>query len=99
MDKTRFSSVCHVLTQLWLFYREEAMKHEEWKQYFTWADIALPLAFAVDNDYVGSVKKDGKDAILEAWNVFCEMISIDPDGEYTDVFTAFAASDNPPANS
>ena len=98
MSKTHFSSRCHVLTQLWLFYRDEAEKHQEWNDFFTWADVALPLAFVVDNNYVSGVKDDGKAAINEAWNVFCEMINIDPEVEYPDVFAAFAASDNPPVS-
>ena len=96
MDKTHFSNVCHALTQLWLFYRDKAQSDSEWKSYFEWADVALPLAFAVDNGYVTSVKKEGKDTIVEAWNVFCEMIGIDPEENHVDIFSAFAASSNPP---
>lgn len=96
MSKTHFSSKCHVLTQLWLFYRDEADKHDEWRDFFRWADVALPLAFVVDNGYVSGVKADGKAAIDEAWNVFCEMIGIDAEQEYADIFAAFAASPNAP---
>jgi len=96
MDNTHFSNVCHALTQLWLFYRDEAIKNEEWKKFYDWADIALPLAYAVDNGYVTSVKKEGKAVIVEAWEVFCDMIDIDPKENYTDIFSAFNASSNPP---
>lgn len=95
MDKTHFSKICHVLTQLWLFYRDEADKLEEWKEFFNWADIALPLAFSVDNNYVSGLKAEGRAVVNETWSVFCEMIDIDEDQEYTDVFAAFAASSNP----
>ena len=96
MVKTPFSNKCQVLTQLWLFYRDEADNHEEWKDFFRWADVALPLAFAVENNYVSGVKAEGKAAVDEAWNVFCEMIGIDPEENHVDIFSAFAASSNPP---
>lgn len=96
MDKTRFSNVCKTLGQLWVFYRDESKKHDEWDEFFTWADIGLPLAYAVDQGYVTSLKKEGKDVVVETWNVFCEMIAIDPNGDYDGVAAAFAASSNPP---
>lgn len=99
MSKTHLPSRCHVLTQLWLFYRDEADKHDEWRNFFEQEDIALSLSFAVDNNYVSGVTADGMAVIDDAWNTFCEMINIDPEVEYADIFGAFNASDNPPVDS
>lgn len=95
MSKTPFSKKCEVLGELWLYYREEAPQHEEWAQFFEWADIALPLAYLSWQD-LATVKTDAKRYINDAWVTFCEMISIDPDQEYDGIEDAWSASPNPP---
>lgn len=94
MDKTHFSSVCKVLAELWVAYRDEAEKTDEWDNYFRWADIALPLAYMKSEGLVTGVKDEGKEYIIEAWDIFCKMIAIDPDNIYDGVEDAFASSPN-----
>lgn len=96
MDKTHFSSVCKVLAELWVIYRDESAKYQTWKEYFTWADVALPLAFAKHEGIVTGIREEGKAYITEAWDVFCKMIDIDPEANYESVFDAFAAADKTP---
>lgn len=94
MDKTHFSNVCKVLAELWLAYNEEAKNHDEWREFFEWADIALPLAYMKNENLVTGIKDEGKKHIEEAWDVFCKMIAIDPNGSYDGIADAFNASPN-----
>lgn len=95
MDKTRFSNNCKVLAQLWVLYKDNDQKDEGWEDFFRWADVGLPLAYAKDMGYITGIKPEGKDIIEETWGVFCELIAIDPNGEYDNIVEAFAASPNP----
>lgn len=99
MPKTPFSDKCNVLGELWLYYREDAREHEEWAQFFDWADIALPLSYMLwQNLAVLPATNDGsysEKIIEETWITFCEMISIDPNDEYADLGDAWNASPNP----
>lgn len=94
MDKTHFSSICTVLGELWLDYREQAKDAPEWDEYFAWADVALPLAYMKNQNLVTGLKEPGKQYILEAWDIFCKMIEIDPDNNYDGVIEAFEMSPN-----
>ena len=100
MSKTPFSDKCHVLGELWLFYREDAHDHVEWAQFFDWADIALPLSYMLWQGLaVLPATDDGsyaEDIIEKTWTTFCEMISIDPDEQYFGIEDAWGASPNPP---
>lgn len=93
--KTAFSTKCEILGTLWLYYKDT--EHENWQEFFQWADIGLPLAYLVWQD-LASAKADGKSNIEETWNTFCEMISIDPNGSYTDLASALQASPNDEIN-
>ncbi len=93
MSKTTYSSKCEILGALWAFYKET--DNEEWAEFFAWADIGLPLAHHVSQDYC-TLEPSGKEIIDETWATFCEMISVDPEAEYTDLKSAFDASSNPP---
>lgn len=95
MSKTHFSNKCHVLGELWLYYREDAQNHDEWQQYFDWADIALPLAYMAWQD-LATVKPEAKKYVDDAWITFCEMIGIDATQSYDGIADAWGASPNPP---
>lgn len=97
MSKTPFSKKCQILGELWLLYRDEARQHEAWRDYFAWADVALPMAYFAWQDMV-TVKPESKSYIDEAWDVFCEIISIDPNEHYVDLGAAFATSPNEPVS-
>jgi len=95
MSKTPFSSKCHVLGELWLLYREDAATHDEWEQFFSWADIALPLAYMSWQE-LATIKTDAKTYVEDAWITFCEMIAIDPNKTYEGIADAWSASPNAP---
>ena len=94
MSKTTFSSKCRILGDFWLDYREDAKSDENWQEFFEWADIGLPLAFHVDRGYVDNPSSLGIEMIENTWNVFCEMCSVDPDGDYINLVDVFDASPN-----
>ena len=93
MSKTTFSSKCEILGSLWMWYKDT--DNETWGEFFTWADVGLPLAYVVWQD-MATAKPEGKESIEETWVVFCEMISIDPNSKYDSLKSAFEASSNPP---
>jgi hypothetical protein len=100
MSKTAFSNKCSILGDLWLYYRTEAESDYNWNEFFVWADIALPLAHMLDQNYV---KIDGKGNgdiatkfIEDAWTTFCEIIAIDPDAKYSNLGECWEASPNGP---
>lgn len=92
MSKTNFSTKCEVLGSLWTWYNDT--DNETWREFFDWADIGLPLAYMVWQD-LATAKPEAKKIIEETWDVFCEMIEIDANGEYSTLADAFAASDHP----
>ena len=93
MSKTNFSNKCEILGNLWMWYKDT--DNESWAEFFAWADLGLPLAYLTWQG-LATAKPDGKNVIEETWNVFCEMISVDPNGKYTDLQSAFSASPNSP---
>jgi len=95
MSKTPFSNKCKVLGELWLYYREQASQHNEWQQFFEWADIALPLAYMSWQELV-IIKPDAEQYVHDAWVTFCEMIEIDADAEYKGIEHAWEISPNLP---
>jgi hypothetical protein len=92
MSKTTFSSKATILGDLWLEYREDIKGNKDWEEFFTWADIALPLSFMVSKGYAGEPTDDGVEMIEQAWDVFCKMIEIEADIEYADLGECFDKS-------
>lgn len=100
MSKTPFSNKCAILGELWCFYREEASTDDTWTDYFSWADVALPMAFTLWMDMT-SIKRgekgdEAKVFIDEAFDMLCEMLDVDRDGSYKDLTEFFGASPNAP---
>lgn len=97
MSKTPFSNKCDILSQLWLFYREDASKNEAWQQFFDYNDVGLPMAYGLAEKLVapgddGEVER----MIDETWVMLCTYIDVDFDGEYETIDDLFAASPMPP---
>jgi len=47
-SKTTFSNQCYILGELWLNYRDD----EEFKDFISYNDIGLPLAYFLDSNIV-----------------------------------------------
>lgn len=100
MSKTPFSNKCAILGELWCFYREDAANDPTWTDYFSWADVALPMAFTIWMDMT-SVKRgdkgdEAKGFIDEAFEMLCEMLSVDSNAHYENLGEVFNASPNSP---
>lgn len=94
-----FLSKCKVLGELWLFYREDAATNEAWSQFFSYSDVALPAAYIINEGYVNEEVEPELEAFIdESWEIFCEYIDIDPNGNYEGIAEAWNASSNPPLN-
>ena len=96
MSKTAFSKKCEILGSIWLFYKDESNDKPAWKDFFEWADLALPLSYMVWLDIV-SIKKtnNGKDSIESAWDKVCSMIDVDPNESYSSLTDFFGKSAMP----
>lgn len=93
MGKTPFSNKCEILGNLWLFYSEKAQEHDGWRDFFEWANVGLPLAYASWQG-LATIKPEGKDIVNETWETFCKVIAIDPLAKYADLNEAFESSPN-----
>ena len=74
---TDFSKKCEILDELWMNYRGE----QAFETYMEYNDLALPLAFAINEDIIES-SKVAEGYINEAWMFLCEMLNVDPNLYY-----------------
>lgn len=74
---TDFSKKCEILDELWMVYRDA----EPLQDYMEYNDLALPLAFAINEGIVESTST-AKIYIEEAWGMLCEFLAIDENQYY-----------------
>lgn len=67
-----FSKKCEILDKFWMDYRDE----EAFESYIEYCDLALPLAFAVNEGVVKSTET-AEAYINEAWDLLCETLQVD----------------------
>ena len=79
MAETSFQNKCEILADLWLNYRDE----DEWKDFFDYNDLGLPLAYMISNGIVEQAPI-GVNFILEAWDLMLSAVGA-PDGEYDEL--------------
>ena len=96
MSKTPFSRKCEILGAFWFLYREDSEKNQDWKDFFFYNDISLPLAYLVSNDIATMDEESNGEYIEETWDMLCEFINVDPEEEYADLIALFDASSQPP---
>ena len=94
MSKTDFGNKCLILGNLWVDYRDDAEEDEGWNEFFTYADIGLPLAYMLSHG-IANPNDESNRFIDETWTVFCELLDIDPEGEYYYLTECFEASPLP----
>lgn len=85
---------CEILGTLWVTYNSEAQDLPGWKQFFTWADVALPLAYMHWQNLASINEETGSEYIYGTWDVFCQMLSIDPSEVYYSLDECLNASPN-----
>lgn len=74
---TDFSKKCEILDELWMAYRDAGPMQD----YMEYNDLALPLAFAINEGIVESTPT-AKVYIEEAWGMLCEFLAIDENQSY-----------------
>ena len=74
---TTFENKCAILSDLWLNYKDEA----ELRDFVEYNDLGLPLAYLIHTELV-AVKESGTSYIDETFNLLCEGVGVDLDGEY-----------------
>jgi hypothetical protein len=97
MSKTHFFEKCVILGELWVEFREQAKENEAWDYFFSYNDVALPMAYLIAEDYVEPTGNAlAETTVEETWLMFCEYIDIDSEGQYGNLAEAFEASPNAP---
>jgi hypothetical protein len=74
---TTFENKCAILSDLWLNYKDDA----ELRDFVEYNDLGLPLAYLIHTDLV-TVKESGISYIDETFNLLCNGVGVDLDGEY-----------------
>jgi len=74
---TTFDNKCAILSDLWLNYKDEA----ELADFVEYNDLGLPLAYLIHTELV-TVNESGISYIDETFNLLCEGVGVDLDGEY-----------------
>jgi hypothetical protein len=65
------------LSDLWLNYKDEA----ELRDFVEYNDLGLPLAYLIHTNLV-TINESGIPYIDETFNLLCEGVGVDLDGEY-----------------
>jgi len=84
MTETTFENKCYILADLWMNYRDD----EQFFDFVDYADLALPLAFLLDNALVTAVDQ-AKNMINEAFVMLLAMLQVNDEGfeSLDDLFT------------
>lgn len=86
---------CAVLGLLWLNYREEAEQDEVWSQFFSYADLGLPMSYMLAEELAIGPSDVAVTIIDETWDSFCELLSLDARGYYDSLAAMFDLSPQP----
>ena len=74
---TNFETKCAILSDLWLNYKD----NDELEDFVEYNDLGLPLAYLIHTNLV-TINESGIPYIDETFNLLCEGVGVDLDGEY-----------------
>jgi hypothetical protein len=74
-NTTPYSNKCQILADLWMDYRGD----EEFKDFFEYSDLGLPLAYAISAGVVESTLT-AQGFIEEIWNLFLAGLEVEDTG-------------------
>jgi hypothetical protein len=77
---TDFNTKCEILSELWSNYKND----KQFKDFFEYNDIGLPLAFAIANKIV-EASPVSQTYIEETFALFCEALTLDDEDDYDDL--------------
>jgi len=81
---TEFNAKCAILDQFWMEYRDE----EAFESFVEYNDLALPLAFAINEGIIKST--DTAEAYInEAFDLLCETLQVDNEKQYNNLDEMF----------
>jgi len=64
---------------------EFAFQNEQFLKFKAYNDLGIPLAQAHSYNMI-TLTDYGKEVIEETWQSMCEMLEVDPDGEYESIY-------------
>lgn len=70
--ETAFENKCGILSELWLNYRNDS----SFRDFFVYNDLALPLAFMVDEGIVDNINDMAKSYIDEAFDLLLQAAGL-----------------------
>ena len=76
-----FGKKVDILADLYLEYNED----EAFADFFQMNNLGVPLALALRAGGVDTLTEDGERWINESWDDFCDLLQVDPEGEYTGI--------------
>jgi hypothetical protein len=73
--ETTFENRCNILSELWIEYRDE----EDFKDFISYNDLGLPLAFMVSEGIVTANEKS-KIMVNETFELFLATLGVEDNG-------------------
>ena len=77
---TPFETRCAILAEIWMEYRDDV----NYKDLFNYGDLAFPLAYLLDNDYVTEATDGAKGFIDEVFELLLSSLGIEGDTGFED---------------
>ena len=83
MNETTIDNKCSILAELWMEYRDD----ENFQDFINYADLGLPLAYAIDSKIV-SLTPEAEKFITEAFDILVASMGLEDVGFETldDIF-------------
>jgi hypothetical protein len=90
MSETSYSNKCAILSQVWLEFRDD----ENFKEFMSYGDLGLPLAYAIDNGVVKNTDEAQK-FVEEVFELLLGILGLDEDTGFDnlDELLGFTADD------
>jgi len=80
MDSTPFSKRCEIITNF-----TDIANTESWAQgFFDFYDLGVPFAIGSNGGMI-TLNDDGIRYVNDAWEGMCELLGVDPYGQYADI--------------
>jgi hypothetical protein len=76
LDTTPFSKKCEILGDLWTEYRDD----EEFKDFFEYNDLGVPMAYAVVSKLIEKLTPDGQRYIEESFRILLSGLAVEDTG-------------------
>lgn len=86
---TDFSTICVILSDLWLNYKEE----KDFKDFIGYNDVGLPLAYFIDSELV-TASDLAIQYVYETWNILLESLEIKQDIGWNSLEDLFRYADS-----